>query len=82
MTLAAYEEAVRFYEMALQALTRQAPADEAQRCTLLLALGEAQRTAGRSPQALDTLQEAADIARRPGSPEYLARAALEFEQTT
>ena len=82
MTLAAYEEAVRFYQMALQALARQAPEDEAQRCTLLLALGEAQRKAGQSPQALDTLQEAADIARRLGSPENLARAALEFEHTT
>ena len=46
MTLPAYEEAVRFYQMALQALARQAPEDEAQRCTLLLALGEAQRKAG------------------------------------
>ena len=54
MTLAAYEEAVRFYQMALQALERQAPEDEAQRCMLLLALGEAQRTAGVSLQALDT----------------------------
>src|SRR5262245_55249959 len=82
MALAAYEEAVRFYQMALQALARQAPEDETQRCTLLLALGEAQRTAGQSPQALDTLQEAADIARSLESPEHLARAALEFEQTT
>jgi len=82
MTLAAYEEAVRFFQMALQALARQAPEDAAQRCTLLLALGEAQRTAGQSSQALDTLQEAADIARRLGLPEHLARAALEFEHTT
>ena len=79
MTLAAYEEAMHFYQMALQALTRQAPEDETQHCTLLLALGEAQRKAGRSPQALDTLQEAADVARRLGSLENLARAALEFE---
>jgi predicted ATPase/class 3 adenylate cyclase/DNA-binding NarL/FixJ family response regulator len=82
MMLAAYEEAARFYQMALQALARQAPEDEAQRCTLLLALGEAQRMAGQSPQALDTLQEAADIARRLGFPEHLARAAREFEQVT
>jgi tetratricopeptide (TPR) repeat protein len=82
MTLAAYEEAVRFYQMALQALEHQSPADEAERCTLLLALGEAQRTAGLSQQALDTLQEATDIARRLGLSEHLARAALEFEQTT
>jgi class 3 adenylate cyclase/DNA-binding NarL/FixJ family response regulator len=82
MTLAAYEEAVRFYQMALQALACQAPEDEAQRCTLLLALGEAQRTAGLSQQVLDTLQETADIARRLGLSEHLARAALEFELTT
>ena len=63
MALPAYAEAVRFYQMALQALERQAPVDEAQRCTLLLALGEAQRKAGEPLQALDTLQEAADIAR-------------------
>ncbi len=73
---------MHFYQMALQALTRQAPEDETQHCTLLLALGEAQRKAGRSPQALDTLQEAADVARRLGSLENLARAALEFEHTT
>ena len=48
MTLPAYAEAVRFYHMALQALERQEPVDEAQRCTLLLALGEAQRKAGES----------------------------------
>jgi DNA-binding CsgD family transcriptional regulator/tetratricopeptide (TPR) repeat protein len=82
MTLAAYEEAVRFHQMALQALGRQAPADEAQHCTLLLALGAAQRKAGQSPQALDTLKEAADIARGLGLSEHLARAALEFEHTT
>ena len=82
MTLAAYEEAMHFYQMALQALTRQAPEDETQHCTLLLALGEAQRKAGRSPQALDTLQEAANVARRLRSLENLARAALEFEYTT
>ena len=60
MALPAYAEAVRFYHMALQALERQAPVDEAQRCTLLLALGEAQRKAGESRQALDTFQRAAD----------------------
>jgi class 3 adenylate cyclase len=38
MALPAYAEAVRFYHLALQALERQEPVDEAQRCTLLLAL--------------------------------------------
>ena len=38
----AYEEAVRFYEMALQALDLQDAPDDARRCDLLLALGSAQ----------------------------------------
>jgi class 3 adenylate cyclase/DNA-binding CsgD family transcriptional regulator/tetratricopeptide (TPR) repeat protein len=82
MALAAYAEAMRFYQMALQTLERQSLADETQRCTLLLTLGEAQRKAGESLQALDTLQCAADTARRLGAAESLARAALEFAQTT
>jgi DNA-binding CsgD family transcriptional regulator/tetratricopeptide (TPR) repeat protein len=82
MALPAYAEAVRYYNMALEALARQMPVDEAQRCTLLLRLGEAQRKAGESLQALDTLQRAADTARSLGAAEYFAHAALEFEQTT
>ena len=82
MALAAYEEAVRFYHLALQALEHKVPSDEIQRSTLLLALGEAQRQAGQAMQALDTLREVADIARRLEVPETLARAAREFEWTT
>jgi predicted ATPase len=68
MALAAYPEAVRFYQMALQTLEYQSPVDETQRCTLLLALGEAQRKAGASLQALDTLQQIADTARQAMKP--------------
>jgi class 3 adenylate cyclase/DNA-binding CsgD family transcriptional regulator len=82
MALPAYAEAARFYHMALEALEGQSPVDEAQRCTLLLMLGGAQRKAGESLQALDTLQRAADTARNLGAAEHMARAALEFEQTT
>jgi DNA-binding CsgD family transcriptional regulator len=82
MALPAHVEAARFYQMALEALEGQSPVDEAQRCTLLLMLGEAQRKAGESLQALDTLQRAADTARNLGAVEHMARAALEFEQTT
>jgi len=46
MALPAYAEAVRFYQMALDALERLERAEEAQRGTLLLALGEAQRKSG------------------------------------
>lgn len=82
MALPAYAEAARFYHLALEALARQEAVDEAQRCTLLLALGEAQRKAGEHIQALETLQHAAASARQVGSVTDLARAALEFEQTT
>ena len=81
MALPAYAEAVRFYDMALQALERQQPVDEAQRCTLLLALGEAQPKAGDFPQASNTFQRTADLARKLGAPEVLARAAIGFAET-
>jgi hypothetical protein len=68
--------------MALEASAGQSPLDEVQRCAVLLMLGEAQRKAGESLQALDTLQRAADTARHLGAVEHMARAALEFEQTT
>src|SRR5215468_6712221 len=82
MALPAYAEAIRFYRMALQALERQEPVDEAQRCTLLLALGEAQRKAGESLEAQETLLRAADSARALGATESFVRAALELEVLT
>jgi class 3 adenylate cyclase/DNA-binding CsgD family transcriptional regulator len=82
MALPAYAEAVRFYHMALEALERQEPVDEAQRCPLLLVLGEAQRKAGEHLQAQSTLQRAADSARTSGATELLAQAALELEELT
>jgi DNA-binding CsgD family transcriptional regulator len=81
MALPAYAEAVRFYDMALQALERQEPMDAAQRCTLLLALGEAQRKAGEHVRALETLQSAVENARQVGSVTVLVHAALEYEHT-
>ena len=80
MALPAYAEAVRFYDMALQALERQQPVDDVQRCTLLLALGEAQTKAGDFPQASNTFQRTANIARTLGASEALARAALGFQE--
>jgi DNA-binding CsgD family transcriptional regulator len=82
MALPAYAEAVRFYHMALEALEREEPVDEAQRCPLLLVLGEAQRKAGEHLQAQATLQRAADSARTLGATELLAQAALELEHVT
>jgi predicted ATPase len=80
MILLAYAEAARFFQMALQALERQEPVDAAQRCALLLALGEAQRKAGERQQALATLQQAANSARVLRAADSLAQAAIEYEQ--
>jgi tetratricopeptide (TPR) repeat protein len=56
--------------------------DEAQRCTLLLALGEAQWKAGEPVEAHETLLHAADIARALGTTESFVRAVLELGNLT
>ncbi len=80
--LPAYAEAVRFYHLALEALEHQEPVDETQRCTLLLALGEAQRKAGEYLVAQETCLRAADIARTLGAIESFVRAGLDLETLT
>ena len=72
----AYEEAVRLYRMALHALDLKGGPNEAERCELLIALGDAERKAGEPEGAEQTLLEAADIARRMEAPEQFARAAV------
>jgi DNA-binding winged helix-turn-helix (wHTH) protein/tetratricopeptide (TPR) repeat protein len=74
----AYGEAARHFTRALQALERRKPADEARRCELLLALGEALFRGGNDRWAHDTFLRAADVARKIGSVEQLARAAWGF----
>ncbi len=73
----AHEEAVRHYRLAAAALGTAAAAD-AQRCTLLLAQGDAENSAGDSTAALATFAEAAEGARRLGDVSLLSRAALGF----
>lgn len=73
----AYEVAASHYRMALQALDL-VPPREAQRCELLLALGEALRRAGDAQHARESFRRAAEIARRLRAPEWLARAALGY----
>ncbi len=80
MALPAYAEAVRFYQMALDALERLERADEIQRRTLLLALGEAHRKAGEHVQARAILQRAVDSARQQDALEDLARAASDSDR--
>ena len=77
MGMHAYEEAAAEYQRALQALRFSGP-DEAGRCELLLRLGAAQARAGDYQPAKESCLQAAEIARRLGAPEQLARAALGF----
>jgi DNA-binding CsgD family transcriptional regulator len=72
----AHEEAARLYQCALQALE---PGHDAQRCTLLLALGEVQTEASENVTALVTFTDAAQLARRLADADALAHAALGYE---
>ena len=75
----AYEEAVRLYQMALQAHSREEPPDAMIGCELLLALGDAQTRAGDTPAAKQAFLLAAELARRAGtSGGVMARAALGY----
>jgi predicted ATPase len=77
MGMHAYEEAAAEYRRALHACKFTDP-DESVRCELLLRLGAAQARAGNYRGAEDSCLQAAEISRRLGSPEQLARAALGF----
>ena len=57
-------------------------AEEAQRFSLLLVLGQAQQYAGKFLESQETLLLGAEVAKSLGSTESLVRAALELEYTT
>ena len=78
VALLAYEEAVRLYEMALAALGTGGMATAAERCQLLLALGDAQGRGGDDAGAKSTFLRAADVARSARLPEMLAHAAAGY----
>jgi DNA-binding SARP family transcriptional activator len=71
----AYEEGVRLYEMALEALGTEGAATTQLRCELFLALADAQGRAGDAQAAKSNSLRAADLARSAALPEMLARAA-------
>ena len=73
----AYEEASKHYQDALRLLNHHEP-DEAMRCELFLALGDAQRRAGQLTQTRETFLTASTIARQLEHPRQFARAALGF----
>jgi tetratricopeptide (TPR) repeat protein len=75
LTLFAYEDAVSRYRQSIAFL----PKDDdwrVRKCTLLIALGEAERLSGNGPQALDAYLEAIHLARAVANPTYFAQAAL------
>jgi tetratricopeptide (TPR) repeat protein len=78
MSLLAYEEAVRLYQLGLQAEELRGSVDVDDRCELLLALGDAQTRVGDAAAAKQSLLQAADIAKKRKMPERLARAALGY----
>ena len=71
----AYEAAAAHYERALAVLEPTDRDGELLRCDLLLALGDAQRSAG-DPRFRETMAEAAALARRHGDAHRLGVAAL------
>ncbi len=72
-----YEEAARHYEQALDVLARMA-SNELRRCDLLISLGEAKGRAGEFEAAKGPLLQGAELAKKLGLAEPLARAALRF----
>ena len=78
VVLLAYEEAVRHYEMALRAAERRGAKDDAEKCALSLALGEALAKAGSMAEAKEAFVAAVELARSAELPEQLARAALGY----
>jgi DNA-binding SARP family transcriptional activator/tetratricopeptide (TPR) repeat protein len=73
VSLLAFEEAARLYEMALTLSQDNLP-----RCELLLALGDAQARSGDTPSSKKSFLEAAELAETLGASEQLARAALGY----
>ena len=78
LSLTAYEEAARLYDIALQAHELKGRPDESQRCELLLALGEAHNKAGDRDKAKEVFLRASDVARKLGDAVRLARAAIGY----
>jgi hypothetical protein len=77
-SLLAYEEAGTHYERALGLLGAAEEAARERRCEILLRLGDARWRAGDTRSARASFNEAAELARRLGDGELLARAALGY----
>ena len=80
--LLAYEQSAWHYERALQAFDLTSRRDEADRCQLLLALGEAYTASGARARARAAFERAAEIARRLGRADLLAQSAVGYRGST
>jgi AAA ATPase domain len=78
LSLLAYEEAARLYQLALQGLALSETKDSKQRCAVLLALGDAQARAGDAAGSKQSFLQVADLARSSGLSEPLTNAALGY----
>lgn len=74
----AYEEASRLYRMSLAVLEQFPPDELSPRLKLLLRLGDAEARGGDLLTSRETFLVAADLARRSGNSEFLARAAIGY----
>jgi DNA-binding CsgD family transcriptional regulator len=77
--LLAFEDAVQFFQAALDAMEQRLEQDDNERCRLLLLLGEAQLKCDDFVPALKNLAAAADAAALLGDGSQYARAALAYE---
>lgn len=75
MAQVGFDEASGYFFRALQVLDLATPVDYPWRCNLLLALAEAQRSAGESLRSRETALQAATLARRLDLSKQLANAA-------
>jgi class 3 adenylate cyclase/tetratricopeptide (TPR) repeat protein len=78
LELVAYEDAVHYFSSALAAHATLRPGDEPARADLLVRLGTAQTRAGDAEAARASFREAAEVAKRNGEGDTLARAALGY----
>jgi tetratricopeptide (TPR) repeat protein len=78
VALLAYEEAVRLYRLALQALELRGTTYDKDPCELLLKLGDAETRTGDTDAAKQSFLRVADIAKNRKMPEQRAQAALGY----
>jgi class 3 adenylate cyclase/DNA-binding NarL/FixJ family response regulator len=77
----AFEEAARLYRLALQLQQRHFARDAAERCALLLSLGDAELWLGTAEPACASYEEAADLARSQTLTTLFVQAAIGFERS-